>query len=1697
MKSIILRRTKKKANKNNKKKERTRFHNRPSRFVTTRRSALREVLTRNRMPRSALLVFLALVFISSLLSLESFASPDVDLRIFLDDGGFPVIAGSHLTYTIDVVNYGPSDAPSGSLTVIDYFPSRLGSIYWVCSNTPNCTNTGYGNITDGAVTLSYLGSVRYVVTAQVLPSVNSSIANQASIATDIAQINSTDTSNDITQVTSAIMVIADLSITKTDSPASVKSTAGTGITYQVEVYNLGPSECYAGYVNVRDAFSIYHTSTYWVCSAYNAICGTSSGFGVLNDYPYLPPGGSLLYSLSAKIVGSAIGNLTNTASVTSLNADPNLANNVATDSNILDHVADVSINVTDLMNVPSPGTILTYYLTVVNNGPSHLPLNSVSVEDVFPSVYLNPAWTCVTTSVSCTSGSGPTLVDFPVIAAGGTVVYTITGSILSSATGNMTNTAKVVVYDGAGVFIEDIDTSNNIFTDYDLLLPKIDLITLNDDRVLIATPGLSVTYLINITNNGPSDALVGSFQVVDDLSIFCSSTWTCTALTPTALCGTPSGSGSIVQQPKLLVNDRIAYKVTAKVCSSSTGTLGNIVSATALFGHVDPTPVDAIYEDNDFLYPVADVSITKTDNLYTSAPGSPFTYVIEVTNFGPSDIPVSRMTVTDSFPPSMFILPISWTCSAIGGVCGSAGASTDINDTPALTAGGKVTYKVFGSARPDLGSVTLINWASAKVQGGGAFFVTDNVPNNNRVYDNTTLIPASDLSVSKNDNKLVVGPGQIVTYTIDIKNLGPSDTLPLAVNVTDFFNVKFQSYTWDCTCSVPVLCSFIGSISGTNTPIIFTAGFPVLSTMRCTATATIMNGGISGAIDNILSADLTYGGADPILTNNNGLDRDGFNSTADVFVTITDGVNTAIPGSTVTYTILIGNKGPANIDIQSDPTTAMVSWIDFFPSIITSFSWRCIPIASTGPEQPRCDSGIGDPGSFDPNFGGFVYTQTYLPVGTSINFYITAKIASAATGSLDNPFKALLFFSINDYNLNDNLATDSDVLTPQADLKVDKFILGGGIVPGRLNTFVIRVSNLGPSDNPQVQVSDVFPPILPDIDSIQCIGTSPSFCGTVTQATVKSLVASSNVKAGSSVEYFIVFIAPADYAGDPNCIVNNTNCVVNTATVVSLTNSVETINTADDVCRLEAPITRKIGYSVVKTGPSFIPLFGRYTYTITVTNSGPSVYPGTFGDDIDPLISPTDDSITWSCSQAGGAVCGPIKDTDSSTNFRNNFILPIGGSLTYTLVTSLAKQLSDRTLVTNIAFVEPNDGESQTLGVSQIYTDGSTYNIDLSKSVSPTTAYQGDKIVWTVVVKRNSGDDSIVVLLTDDVPSSCSSPTWDCSGSNCPSSSGSGSISKLPIEMSDDGDKVTFDISCTASTVGDMKNTAFIRLSGYNKGSSTASATVSVSPPRETVTPTPSTDEPSCYKCLDNSCVSDPSNCKGDLKKADGEIQPVTISYTGKNRNQDLVIPIRQSSQQIGFIRIPARLFPNNWTVELTPSTIEHDDTSSKDGCHKKTEEQASPAFDLIVRDSRGREREVSNLPKPIYLSLFAQVTSKHTSSSCVAFAKQGDKRFQCLDSDTKVHQTHNSDVFFFESTTDHLTSFAVLFSTEDNSSCDSKVLWIVALSLVAFAIAFVLAVGMTYIFSSSFRALVMGFDSSRTISQVVQKLNATSNVHQ
>jgi uncharacterized repeat protein (TIGR01451 family) len=349
---------------------------------------------------------------------------------------------------------------------------------------------------------------------------------------------------------------------------------------------------------------------------------------------------------------------------------------------------------------------------------------------------------------------------------------------------------------------------------------------------------------------------------------------------------------------------------------------------------------------------------------------------------------------------------------------------------------------------------------------------------------------------------------------------------------------------------------------------------------------------------------------DPVLV--------GLFQVADLSITKTDGVTTAVPGGSVTYTITASNAGP-------DPVTGGTV-ADTFPAILTC-TWTCV--------------GAGG-GTCTAAGSGNINDTVNLPVGGSVTHTASCSINTSATGTLSNT-ATVSSGAAADSNTANNSATDTDTLTPQADLSITKTDGVTTATPGGSVTYTITASNAGPSNAPGSTVSDTFPASL--TCTWTCVGASG---GTCTASGPGNINDTANLPAGGSVTYTASCTVSASATGT----LSNTATVAAPAGVTDPTPGNNSATDADTLApQADLSITKTDGVTTTTSG-------GSVTYTITASNAGPSNATGsTVGDTF-----PASLTCTWTCAGAGGGTC----TASGSGNIGDTANLPAGGSVTYT-----------------------------------------------------------------------------------------------------------------------------------------------------------------------------------------------------------------------------------------------------------------------------------------------------------------------------------------------------------------------------------------------------------------------------------------------
>lgn len=154
---------------------------------------------------------------------------------------------------------------------------------------------------------------------------------------------------------------ADLAVAKDDGQAM--AVPGMPISYTITVTNYGPNIAWGVWLTDPVPPGIQGT---WSFGTLNGIYDSGTGQWLFSTG--LLPSQSTTLTVSGTVSPSATGTLVNTATIALPGSDPNPANDTAIDTDTLASQADLSIAKTGAPGSLPPGNLLTYTLTVANNG---------------------------------------------------------------------------------------------------------------------------------------------------------------------------------------------------------------------------------------------------------------------------------------------------------------------------------------------------------------------------------------------------------------------------------------------------------------------------------------------------------------------------------------------------------------------------------------------------------------------------------------------------------------------------------------------------------------------------------------------------------------------------------------------------------------------------------------------------------------------------------------------------------------------------------------------------------------------------------------------------------------------------------------------------------------------------------------------------------------------------------------------------------------------------------------------------------------------------------------------------------------------------------------------------------------------------------------------------------------------------------
>ncbi len=378
-------------------------------------------------------------------------------------------------------------------------------------------------------------------------------------------------------------------------------------------------------------------------------------------------------------------------------------------------------------------------------------------------------------------------------------------------------------------------------------------------------------------------------------------------------------------------------------------------------------------------------------------------------------------------------------------------------------------------------------------------------------------------------------------------------------------------------------------------------------------------------------------------------------------------------------------------------------------------------------------------------------------------------------------------------------ATDTDTVTPRADLAVTKTDGQAAVVPGTPITYTVNVTNLGPSGVSGAAFNDSVPAAITAV-SWSCsitggIGSCASPLGTG-----NAVSTTLDLEPGASAAFTISGVVSPSASGT----------LANTASIAAPAGVTDPFpaNNSDTDTDLLAPNT---DLAVTKTDGAGTETPGTtVTYTVTVSNQGPADVSGATVTDVLPAsIS----GASWTCSVApADGACGTAS---GSGNVSTIVDVRAGASATIVVTGTISPAATGTLVNTASASVPPGWTDPIPGNNSDTDTDTLAPRADLvvTKTDGAAATVPGTAVTWTVRVTNNGPSNVTGASLSDTVPASVSGVNWSCAvttGSGaCGAAGGAGNAIVTTLDLGA-GAVATVTVGGTVApdATGTLSNTA-------------------------------------------------------------------------------------------------------------------------------------------------------------------------------------------------------------------------------------------------------------------------------------------------
>ncbi|MEZ5469747.1 MAG: hypothetical protein R3F18_19075 [Lysobacterales bacterium] len=570
-------------------------------------------------------------------------------------------------------------------------------------------------------------------------------------------------------------------------------------------------------------------------------------------------------------------------------------------------------------------------------------------------------------------------------------------------------------------------------------------------------------------------------------------------------------------------------------------------------------------------------------------------------------------------------------------------------------------------------------------------------------------IEAADVAISISDGVTTAVPGTGISYTTVASNLNGATAT--GVVVSSIFAPALAACTTTSVAAGGAIGNDPGPVAGNlnDAGISLPAGASVTYTTNCSIPA-----GATGTLQS--SAGIATTALDPDPANNSASDSTSLTPQSDLSITKTDGQTSAVPGTPIVYTITVQASGPSDIP--------GVQVIDNFPAALSSVSYTA--------------TATGGASGFSATGTGSIADTVSMPAGSSITYVASATVRATATGSLSNSASVSTPAGVTDPVPGNNIATDTDTLTPQTDLAITKTDGSSNAIPGNSVIYTIVASNGGPSVATAASVADTFPAALGTC-SWTCLAGSGGSC---TSAGSGNIADSVNLPVGISATYI------ATCTVDPAA----TGTLVNTATVTAgagATDPVPGNNSATDSDTLVPSANLSVTLS---DSPDPVVVGNTLTYVATVTNLGTSS-----AQDVSlSLPLPANTNFGSVTSSAGASCTTPAVGSNGtvSCSWAGATDPGAGTSRSITVVADVSLAIPDQTILTATATAGSTtvDPDGSNNSASTTTTVVSTADLSITLTASPDPVSAGNQLSYLATVNNGGPADAQDITVTLPLP---------------------------------------------------------------------------------------------------------------------------------------------------------------------------------------------------------------------------------------------------------------------------------------------------------------------------------------------------------